>query len=122
MPSRVEPTTLCQTITCPNVRCRMSSHRPKLSDDDLLSTIFVLAGAASDASVCKALTDRLGQEIGLDYVYERLRRLDAAHLVSFASRRTPTVPENSTKSVRLTAAGVQRLCALQREPLCPETE
>jgi hypothetical protein len=100
----------------------MSIFRPKLSDDDLLSIISVLAGTASDASVCGALTVRLGQEVGLDYVRERLRRLDAAHLVSFASRRTPTVPENSTKSVRLTAAGVQRLCSLQREPLCPDTE
>jgi hypothetical protein len=102
--------------------CPMSQSRPKLRDDDLLATISVLAGAASDVSVCKALTERLGQEVGLDYVRERLRRLDAAHLVSFASRRAAAVAEKSAKSVRLTAAGVQRLRALQREPLCPESE
>ncbi len=102
-------------------RC-LSSSRPKLSDDDLLATISVLAGAASDASVREALTVRLGQEVGLDYVRERLQRLNAAHLVSFASRRVPAVSEKSTKSVRLTAAGVQRLCALQREPPYPESE
>ena len=100
----------------------MSRSRPKLSDDHLLATISVLAGAASDASVREALTVRLGQEVGLAYVRERLRRLDAAHLVSFASRRAPPVAENSTQSVRLTATGVERLCALQREPLCPEIE
>jgi hypothetical protein len=100
----------------------MSSSRPKLSDDDLLATISVLAGDASDVSVRKALTERLGQEIGLAYVRERLRRLDAAHLVSFASRRAPAGAEKSTNSVRLTAAGVEHLCSLQREPLCPEIE
>jgi hypothetical protein len=99
----------------------MSSSRPKLSDDDLLATISVLAGAASDASVREALTVRLGQEVGLDYVRERLRRLNAAHLVSFGSRRAPAVPEKPA-TVRLTAAGVERLCALQREPLCTEIE
>jgi len=102
-------------------RCRMSSSRPKLSDDDLLATISVLAGAASDASVREVLTVRLGQEVGLDYVRERLRRLNAAHFVSFGSRRTSAVPEKPAK-VRLTAAGVERLCALQREPLCKEIE
>jgi len=100
----------------------MSRSRPKLSDDDLLATISVLAGDASDVSVRKALTERLAQEIGLDYVRERLRRLDAAHLVSFASQRAPAVAKKSTGSVRLTAAGVERLCSLQREPLCPEIE
>jgi hypothetical protein len=82
----------------------------------------MLAFAASDASVRETLTERLGQEVGLDYVRERLRRLDAAHLVSFASRRVPAGAEKSTNSVRLTAAGVEHLCSLQREPLCPEIE
>jgi hypothetical protein len=100
----------------------MSRSRPKLSDDHLLATISVLAGDASDVRVRKALTERLGQEIGLAYVRERLPRLNAAHLVSFTSWRAPADAEKSAKSVRLTAAGVQRLRALQREPLCPESE
>ena len=73
----------------------MSRSRPKLSDDHLLATISVLAGDASDARVRKALTKRLGQEIGLAYVRERLRRLSYSVIASGAQRRECPIPQAS---------------------------
>jgi hypothetical protein len=95
----------------------MQTDRPYLSDDDLLAEICVLGHEASNVGLCSALAVRFGG-VTRHYVDERLERLQAARLVSCSpplKGRHPTVC-----SVRLTAAGVERLCALQREPLAPE--
>lgn len=89
--------------------------RPKLSDDEILAVVFLLGRNASDSTVWRWLNTRLGEEISLDYVGERLHRLSAADLISCSPQPCSNMP------VRLTAAGVERLRALEREPLAPRT-
>jgi len=95
----------------------MQTDRPHLSDDDLLAEIFVLGREATNVGLCSALAVRFGP-VRRHHVDERLERLQAAQLVSCSS---PLKGQHPTVcSVRLTAAGVERLCALQREPLAPK--
>jgi hypothetical protein len=95
----------------------MQTDRPHLSDDDLLAEIFVLGHKATNVGLCSVLAVRFGP-VKRHYLDERLERLQAAQLVSCSS---PSKGQHPTIwSVRLTAAGVERLCALQREPLAPK--
>jgi hypothetical protein len=99
----------------------MSTDCPELSDDELLAAIYMLDDQASCAGLCGALARDLGAEVGRDYVDERLHRLRAAGLVSFIPSVSATAPRPDVRSVRLTARGVERLSALNREPVAPRT-
>jgi hypothetical protein len=98
----------------------MPEDPPQLSDDEFLAEIFLLGEEASNVALCKALERHAGVEVKRDYVDERLRRLRAAGLVTFA----PSLGAwslSAARPVRLTAHGVERLRALQREPVAPRT-
>ncbi len=86
----------------------------ELSDDELLSIICQLASDASDVSIWRTLSARSGGQIGLDRVRAWLRRLNAAGLASF-SPPLYVGSRDEGNAVRLTALGVERLQALQRE-------
>lgn len=94
----------------------MSRSRPTLSDDDLLALVSRLDGEACCAAVRKVLAARTHSDVSLDYVDERYENLRRAGLVRFVY--SALAPE---RCLRLTAAGVDRLQALQREPLAPLT-
>ena len=62
----------------------MPEDPPQLSDDEFLAEIFLLGEEASNVALCKALERHAGVEVKRDYVDERLRRLQAAALITFA--------------------------------------
>ena len=95
----------------------MSTDTPHLSDDEVLAAIFLLGDRASNVELYRALTRRFDVEIERDYVDERVRRLQRARLVTVA----PSLRAPGVRWVRLTAHGVERLCALQLEPIAPKT-
>jgi hypothetical protein len=94
----------------------MLRSRPKLSDDDLLSLVCQLGGEACSAALREVLAARTKADVSIDYVDERYESLRRAGLVRFVY--SAPVPE---RRLRLTAAGVERLRALQREPVAPLT-
>ena len=97
--------------------------RPKLSNDDLLCIISQQGAGSTELSVWRALNARFGREIDIDWVKERLSKLMAAGLAVYApSLFRASGPSESDTKVQLTALGVERLCALQREPIAPPTE
>ena len=90
------------------------------SDDELLALVHQLQAAADLDTLRRALAARKQADpaaIDSRYVAERLERLRRAGLTCLV-RGTPAPHDG----VRLTAAGVERLQALQREPLSPEIE
>jgi hypothetical protein len=89
----------------------MSGPCPKLSDDDLLALISQLGRDACAAEMRDALTARTRAEVSLGYVDQRIERLLRGGLVRLVFARTLR-----DRCVRLTAVGVERLQALQREP------
>ena len=98
-----------------------TGFHPKLSEDELLAIICQLGPEASDISVWRALSARLGRQISLDRVRGRLHRLNAAGLAAFSPRRY-LGSRGESEPVRLTALGVERLQALQRAPLAPSID
>ena len=93
-----------------------SPRAAKVSDDDLLAVVFQLGLRAGRASIRRALSARTGTRLRLDSIERHLRRLREAGLLRLAPGRA-----GDDLYVRLTAAGVERLQALQREPLKPAT-
>ena len=97
--------------------------RPKLSDDELLAIICQLGPEASNASVCDVLAARLGKQVSLEWVRDRLERLERARLLAYSvSQELARRSFSSDTAVRLTALGVERLSALQHESVAPPSE
>jgi phosphotransferase system HPr-like phosphotransfer protein len=93
------------------------SHDLQVSDDVVLAVICLLGANARVDTVRHALAERLTAEVSLASTAGRLRCLREAGLVRVVARG---VAEDD--QVRLTAVGVERLRALQREPLTPPTD
>ena len=92
------------------------SRRPKLSDDELLALVCELGRGACTAVMHEALTARMRADISRAYIQERVDRLRGAGLLRCVYGVLP-----DEIAVRLTALGVERLRALQREPLAEPT-
>jgi DNA-binding PadR family transcriptional regulator len=90
---------------------------PKFSDDEVLAVVCQLGAAANAASLQRALSARLSEDVDLGRVEERLERLRREGLVRVGHGRA-----SDEMHLRLTAAGVERLQALQRQPLRPPTD
>jgi Mn-dependent DtxR family transcriptional regulator len=93
------------------------SHDLQVSDDEVLAVICVLGANARVETVRHALAERLSAEVSLASTVGRLRRLREGGLVRVVARGGAEDDE-----VRLTAVGVERLRALQREPITPPTD
>jgi Mn-dependent DtxR family transcriptional regulator len=86
--------------------------RPKFSDDDVLAVICQLGPKADLSSVQRRLSERANLTCDVVQIETRIQRLRDEGLLRFAQGG----------SLRLTAAGVERLQSLQREPMRPPTE
>jgi hypothetical protein len=101
-----------------------ASHprHPKVSDDELLALVCRLGDRSDPEALRRALSVRANVEAAAEYVTERIERLRRAGLVRFVHAHRRGHDAGWEPIVRLTAAGVERLQALQREPLRPATE
>jgi len=95
----------------------MQPSPAQISDDVILAVVCQLGAPAEARDVRRALNLQLHAEIDEHYLEERLRRLQQAGLVDFFQRRA-----TNQWLVHLTAAGVERLQSLQREPVTPATK
>jgi hypothetical protein len=93
------------------------SHDLQVSDDEVLAVICVLGANARVETVRHALAERLSAQVSLASMVGRLQRLCDGGLVRVLAGRVA-----GDDQVRLTAVGVERLQALQREPLTPPTD
>ena len=89
-----------------------SRLRATFSDDDVLAVICQLGSRAEAHSVCETLNVRTGKELDLGAVERRFRRLREEGLLRFV----PGAAHGHVHA-RQTAAGVERLQSLQREPV-----
>jgi hypothetical protein len=74
---------------------------PKISDVELLSIISELGRAATDASIRHSINERLGGEVSVQLVRDRIAEVEAAGLALFSIHGPPFI--------RLTARGIKRL-------------
>jgi hypothetical protein len=93
------PTPLSRKATLAGTRPLL----PKISDRELLSIICQLGRAATEATIRNAINERIGGEVGDEWVKGRIAEIEAAGLI--ASRQSP----QGTSSIRLTALGVECL-------------
>jgi hypothetical protein len=97
-------------------------RHPKVSDDELLALVCQLGERSDPEALRRALSVRTSVEAAAEYVAERIERLRRAGLVRFAHAYRSGHSAGRQPFVRLTAAGVERLQALQREPLKPPSD
>ena len=99
------------------VRCGMLPARPKLSDDDLLAAVCGHDGLCDAVSLRRCLRDRIGADVALSYIEERVERLHRAGLVRVFRPHAGDQP-----LFRLTQTGIDRLRDLESEPVRPPTD
>ncbi len=97
-------------------RAKGGTARARFSDDDLLATVHQLGLRAAPAALCRTLSARSRRQLRPRDLTPRLERLSEEGVLRLAPGATA-----NEAYVRLTAAGVERLQALQREPMKPAT-
>jgi hypothetical protein len=75
---------------------------PKISDMELLSIVCQLGRAATETSIRHAINERIGRDVSIEWVRDRIAEIEAAGLAYHQHL-------HGTPSVRLTALGVERL-------------
>ena len=91
-----------------------SAPRPKISDDDLLAAVHTCGRVGDVASLHCCLRERLGLDLEVRYLTERLERLHRVGLV-----RVFQPHESDVLRYHLTENGVERLVELDVEPPKP---
>jgi hypothetical protein len=76
---------------------------PKISDVELPSIVCQLGRAATEATIRHTINERIGREVGADWVKGRIAEIEAAGLI--AARHSL----QGASSIRLTALGVECL-------------
>jgi repressor of nif and glnA expression len=83
---------------------------PKISDMELLSIICQLGRAATETSIRHAINERIGRQMSVEWVRDRIAEIEDAGL-AVSHQHVRGAP-----SVRLTALGVERLSGAQHLP------
>ena len=100
-----------------------SWFRAKLSNDDLLCIVSQLGVDATEMSIWRSLNARFGKQVSLAWLRKRLFDLNTVGLAIYLPSLDRALGSSgSDTKVRLTALGVERLEALQREHMGPPIE